>query len=1093
MKRNILAEMFVIVASYLMLTATVASAATLRTYSPTGVELGGAIDFSPGDLVEKSITVDPGSLMLRFMVSNATPSASVEGVWLYKCEDKNPQECMDSIFHVPDEFTITNVDASYAWSEVSAGSPETANMLYFVKLEKGDSTTWTAFWTEVTRDSPSSFTVTENDISEIGVYAEDISLISTIREFITTYSMIPANPAWLNKVVFQGASSVYEVSISGEVSFRSPSRPGSQEITGDEIDSVSGDYSFMLPVSGDIKSPVALFKNPSYTCGMFGCETDVGETSENCCYDCGCGSGYYCDSSGGCRPESGIGLSLFGRVSPKVLNCYESHVANIPVQIDNAPSGYSVSEEWCKLGGTFKACDCIGGASDVHACQVDVPPVDECGSGEFRISDNAIRLKIEYMDGNVDASKYVEAEFPDVTIGSFTCGQDGCETVLGEGWENCCYDCGCPSGYCNYLWGDDPGNADCSADPGASDFYTESMEPSHFYDHTPPDSVDMSIVLSNRPRELTVEDVSCNLECEYDGSVECDSSCSLTWSEAVSSDPGRLNVSARITFSVSQYNALRDYVLSPELTFDMRYRNGTEGYVYKSVTRAFNQISIGAHWCGDGNCNSETGETYSSCCFDCSCPGGQYCDTQSLGGPTDGDGCRIENFEFVLDSIGSLNLVDSSVDHKVPVLMHVENYPSGTTVEPQCYLAAGDVGCDIVCTPAQSEQPEDYNLSCTMNVPAIDYVTSPYYNSGTRKIRLPQNTLNITLFYNNGHRKEALALMQPMGVVAIDVTSHCGEGSGDPFTMCEEWLGEHEGNCCRDCGCGSFGDDYICYQGANLNGECLGSNTIDLRIEGFEPDPPHCVIGRFGGNCTYIWSHVANAHVVNSPPDLDVTKAGYSTDGNAFEDMNCLDTLIYGNWDCAFVPDDIEPDWDTTTNTTLYESDVEGDDTKTFYMQMGVRYELNGTHFVDTMSANASFVTNMTKTYYLLSCESEIERIEDMINDLTDNQDDYDDYGTLYLIMGVIQVLIGYMMIDAGMSTEPYGAALIILGILSVLMGGYQIYLGLTSDDTSTSLDTQIQQLNDLIDQKIDTCSSESFESTALAVEGIGGISSITY
>ena len=58
MKRNIWAEMFVIVASYLMLTATVASAATLRTYSPTGVELGGAIDFSPGDLVEKSITVD---------------------------------------------------------------------------------------------------------------------------------------------------------------------------------------------------------------------------------------------------------------------------------------------------------------------------------------------------------------------------------------------------------------------------------------------------------------------------------------------------------------------------------------------------------------------------------------------------------------------------------------------------------------------------------------------------------------------------------------------------------------------------------------------------------------------------------------------------------------------------------------------------------------------------------------------------------------------------------------------------------------------------------------------------------------------------
>ena len=94
--------------------------------------------------------------------------------------------------------------------------------------------------------------------------------------------------------------------------------------------------------------------------------------------------------------------------------------------------------------------------------------------------------------------------------------------------------------------------------------------------------------------------------------------------------------------------------------------------------------------------------------------------------------------------------------------------------------------------------PEDYNMSCRLKVPAMDYVTSPYYDSGTRKITLPSNSLNISLYYNDGYSKASVSLQRVLGDVVIDVIGHCGEGG------CEDWLGESQASCCRDCGCSKY-------------------------------------------------------------------------------------------------------------------------------------------------------------------------------------------------------------------------------------------------------------------------------------------------
>ena len=1069
-------EVFAIVASYLVITISVAGAATIRTYDSTGTQVGGQITYDSESLVKREISVDPGTMEMRFLVENGSASVNIDKVWLFRCKDKTPHECIDSIFFVPDSFS-SGADISYSWADISAGSPERANLFYIIKLSREGRTSWLGFWTSVEKQLDDSFVVSESEISDIGVYAKSVDIISTIRQFIENYGMIPANPGWVNKVVFEGASSFYEIGLSGEASLESPSRPVSQDISGDEATSVSWDYSIMLPVSSVVMNAMTLQLNPSYTCGMFGCESDMGESSASCCLDCGCSPGYYCDVSRGCMQEDGITLSLYGSVNPRVSNCNEAHVVNIPVTIDSAPSSYSVTEMWCRLDGSYSSCSCTGGSGDVFVCSVNVPPVPGCDSGEFVVSNNAIRLKIEYMDGAVQKSRYVETVFPDITVGSFTCGDFGCEADLGESWENCCYDCGCTNGYCNYEWGADPSSGECKNDPSVSDLYAVRAAPTHFYDHSPNDGVVFDIILENKPVTLSVEGVEGEMGCS-DGVGECESSCTIEWSEMGSSDPDVYNMSVMARFSISDYDPLKDYVLSPLLTFNLRYRNGTGQYIDRVLAKTFNQVSIGAHWCGDQHCGEDEG--YGTCCYDCynSCPSGQYCYTQNINGPTEGDGCRAASFSMVLKSMGSLELQDSSVEHNIPIQMHVNNYPAGISLVPECELAGGGVPCTVACTPVSSDNPASYNLSCTMTVPAMDYVSSLYYNPSTRLITLAQNSLNMSMYYNNGFSRGTSTMLHTPGDVVINVTSHCGEGSGDPFMMCEAWLGEDQSNCCRDCGCGSFGEESFCYVGASPNGECVDNSTIDLRISGTEPDPWECIIGKIGGDCIYIRTHVISANVINSPSDLVMTETFYSIDGGNTTHLSCIKTAGFGDWDCALIPDRMDGGNGTVNGT------VELFATAT--------YTMNNSPIVLDFSAILNFTTQRTKSDALITCEEEIERLREQITRLQTNQDGYNSQGMMYIIMGTVMIGIGILLMVKCCGVEGCNA-ICAMGALMIAMGLMQLYLGITSDNTGTNLDTQIQQLEELIEQKREICSSEEFEQAATAAYGINPVSEVVY
>jgi hypothetical protein len=301
--------------------------------------------------------------------------------------------------------------------------------------------------------------------------------------------------------------------------------------------------------------------------------------------------------------------------------------------------------------------------------------------------------------------------------------------------------------------------------------------------------------------------------------------------------------------------------------------------------------------------------------------------------------------------------------------------------------------------------------------------------------------------------------------------------------MCETWLGENEVSCCRDCGCSTFGPEFFCYVGGDPDGECVDNSSINFRITGSEPSPWQCIIGRIGGECIYLNKHIINTHVVNSPSDLEIIDAYYSIDGQNATSLHCIKTAKLGDWDCALIPDNV------AGSGGPVEREIE------IFATVG--YSLNKTDVVDSLYAKGEFTTSRDKSEALLSCEEEIERLRKQISNLESNQGGYEGWGWLYYVIGAVMIVIGVIMIYLGYAQcSAYGGcnwALIIAGALMVVTGGVQVAMGLMSQDEGTDLDTQKSQLEDLIAQKEQMCSSEEFEDMASASQGINPLSPVEY
>ena len=1037
---------FAIVSSYLLLSIPLTSATNVKIYYNGAYQ--SSVQYNPQSLIKKDVSVESGSVKIG--ISNTTAGASVERVYVYSCKGLAPDACISS---VSPEAGEGNFAAAYPWNSVAdrtAGYPQKANFIILVKISSAGKVFWTGFWQWIERTDASTYTAYESRTSEMEVHAKDIDDVAAIRNFIANNMLIPFNPEWVTRIVFPPASGLYLIK-SGLQEIENQQFTTSV-IAQNQLTSIDKDHGFAFAdISNSVFSPVTLNLNPDYTCGNNNCETPLGESQANCCMDCGCQNGYYCDSGYGCRQTAGISLSLYGTPVTKVSNCNQQHVLNIVARINNPPTGMSIASARYKLGSSpYQTASCSGGSGTgyIFSCPVTVPAVPGCDAGTYKIGPNYINFSISYPNGASTASGHIAASFPEITIGSYTCGSNGCESSLGESESVCCYDCGCPSGYCD-VQASQPEAGACKQDPSNQNLRVLGLNPPSFYTHKAGDHVSFLYQVSNSPMTLAVSGQACSIRCSRNDGQACTATCDVSCSKASSSDASVYNSSCSMGFSIAAYDPLKGYSLFPTLNVSVSYKNGSANTLQRVLSSAVPTISIGAHWCGDRKCDPD--ESSLTCCYDCPCAQGQYCDTKDLTYRSEGDSCR-QKPEIQLESIGSTAFTDSYEEHAINVTGHVSGRPGGLQLTPFCSLDS--IACYSSCEETGGDS-STYGFLCQIIVPSIDYNTSALYDPATKKITINPNGLNLTLSYNNGPSKQTDSFSFAIPESVINVIPRCGND------ICERSVGETGKTCCTDCEClKDYGKGYFCYQGKSPNGECLSTSAIDMRIQSIEPDPVKCTILQLGGKCIFTQSLKVYPLVLNPPSDLEVIDSYYriNNSGN-YTPLNCYKiTGEEGNYSCSIALENIP-------------KSSPGKETRTIDLKMSMGYTLSGALMVANLSDQKAFTVSREYSEAVESCLQQQQSIDRKLKDLKKDKTLYTILAIIFFIISLVFWIIYYISCSET-CTDTYKT----IAIIAAIVGGCGLAYAL---NRLSSIDGKIQQLQA---QKQQICASSTF----------GGLSSST-
>ena len=208
-------------------------------------------------------------------------------------------------------------------------------------------------------------------------------------------------------------------------------------------------------------------------CGDGDCDDTLGETQENCCYDCGCGATEYCDtkydtgpsSEDSCKPLNGIMLNLREVRGQIFTDSLKNHVINITGEFQNVPSGMQITDSGCIFGGGNENLNCISrfgtncqwtqetDTSKEFTCNLTVQDfkynrpdfLEKYGDifepynantdtpAELSVEDNSIWFDIEFSNGPSRETKKLEKVFSDFSIEVIPeCGDLACNNGTDE-------------------------------------------------------------------------------------------------------------------------------------------------------------------------------------------------------------------------------------------------------------------------------------------------------------------------------------------------------------------------------------------------------------------------------------------------------------------------------------------------------------------------------------------------------------------------------------------------------------------------------------------------------------------------------------
>ena len=369
---------------------------------------------------------------------------------------------------------------------------------------------------------------------------------------------------------------------------------------------------------------------------------------------------------------------------------------------------------------------------------------------------------------------------------SFTCGDNKCDTDLGESMDSCCFDCDCTAGsYCDITSGTQGG---CKVTNDTTLSVLGYTVPTPLQQCSSQTVVNVTAKIDNPPSSMPA---NINGLFRING-TQYPVSCAGSGGTYIC----QLRVQPPVSCGFGSFS------LGPNtLNMSISYRDGANT-VFNDLSTPFPNINVN---------------------YDCGCQANFYCDV----GPNI---CRSEGSIMlqVLSVDSYLNNFTGAND-MVKSVLRIVNTPTNFTVNSFTFNF-GNITWETNSVPASSPTVNCINAGVAGNSHTYNCsptLTIPNYNPNNSYV-VRANSVNASITYTDGGIQKQNVLRATFGDIIIPQQS-CGNGRVDPR--------ETQANCCRDAGCPSVG------QWCDVQNGCQYTGNISATVLNVDPtNVSDCII-----------------------------------------------------------------------------------------------------------------------------------------------------------------------------------------------------------------------------------------------------------
>jgi len=264
----ILIQVFAAIGSYLILSMPFAFGLEVNIFTSGNQEFKASItDFD--QLIDKTFSYpyEMNIQYLKITLSSKDPGKSIEKVYLYRCKDYNPTQCIQNgikpvISVSPFSATLWFSDET-RWSDVQRN--DIANFLILVKMEIGGKEVWTGSWDTIEETGIRQFSARNYDLDKLNLYLKPGIQGESAKTYVESYMSVPTE--WVDHSVLtlvDGSSVSRLYQLTGNSEEMDPSETGTPTfyagiITGNSFNGSSKEWAFILGGDGKVSNPVTFY------------------------------------------------------------------------------------------------------------------------------------------------------------------------------------------------------------------------------------------------------------------------------------------------------------------------------------------------------------------------------------------------------------------------------------------------------------------------------------------------------------------------------------------------------------------------------------------------------------------------------------------------------------------------------------------------------------------------------------------------------------------------------------------------------------------------------------------------------------------